>query len=786
MQGISSSDADFMKLDVLINRIHANSEFSDLEYQSYDEDSAHLNFVYRGQKFSADILSEKPQFNEMLIVKHDLTSIEHKRLQSAGLALTVKMLFGEDNLMSFHLQVKLIYTMLPNICGIVDHASFSILSGRWVRLTSQSSIPPAPSYLYRIHAVNDEDSVWLHTHGLNRCGSIELEIIDAFLEDNSYRTLGTLMEILATRAIDGNLKTEPEEPIPVGAGIVVTWKKWEEAIKEFDGLGTTDKDRDSHRYPSGVLYLYMEEEGTNKKLFFHPNQAVKHIQDNPLFYLSNKETKRMSDLAKERLEYFKAHCLMEGNKGLIKAGLLVDEEYQQEDEANKEHLWFEITDQSEGLFKGILLNQPYHIAALNEGDELNIKVDDISDWIIYTQEESITPDRVYLLEQDKGVPQKFLEDREALIALLDDWHDKNHPDKVIEICSQLENPDYEIVSSYARALNNLGDFQGAIDKLMEVEEEGLKDARWHYKLAYAYDSLNDHDKCLACLNKALAIDPHYAPIYIQMGFVQDKYGHYQEAYDAIRKGLEVDADQVNYSGDEREYLRECMKDWENKIHHEEQVKLYHSMVERFEQADYTGVISCFEAISDPYYQQAMLTVEAHIHLGAWKAAFRLLKEWEESGKGNSQWHFLIAQVYEGEGLDANAVESRQKAFELKEKEDSYIQVLESDDNISLCFYIEKDKIMAIGKKMGEINDQAYMNGYNWEAFFRYYLVKVDKDLADNIEHDPEAGMYAAYFTPDENGQNRAKRFEAIITDLIENENKLFTLIEVDGDKIEWD
>ncbi|MBR3901800.1 MAG: hypothetical protein IKJ60_09695, partial [Ruminococcus sp.] len=50
-----------------------------------------------------------------------------------------------------------------------------------------------------------------------------------------------------------------------------------------------------------------------------------------------------------------------------------------------------------------------------------------------------------------------------------------------------------------------------------------------------------------------------------------------------------------------------------------------------------------------------------------------------------------------------------------------ISIEEFEDSISLVFYIENDKVMAIGEKLQEINENAYMNGYNWEAVLNCYI-----------------------------------------------------------------
>lgn len=51
--------------------------------------------------------------------------------------------------------------------------------------------------------------------------------------------------------------------------------------------------------------------------------------------------------------------------------------------------------------------------------------------------------------------------------------------------------------------------------------------------------------------------------------------------------------------------------------------------------------------------------------------------------------------------------------------------------------------MEIGKKMETINEQAYMNGYNWEAFLNCYPEIHQPELLDGIETDSEAGTYVA-------------------------------------------
>ena len=115
-----------------------------------------------------------------------------------------------------------------------------------------------------------------------------------------------------------------------------------------------------------------------------------------------------------------------------------------------------------------------------------------------------------------------------------------------------------------------------------------------------------------------------------------------------------------------------------------------------------------------------------------------------------------------------------------------VNVIKFDDSISISFNIEDGKILAIGEKMNEINEEAYMNGYNWEAFFNYYLEKNAPELLDGFESDPEAGMYSAYYDLTPENEIKAQKFADIIKSLIENEQELYRIVREEGGSIEWD
>ncbi len=116
----------------------------------------------------------------------------------------------------------------------------------------------------------------------------------------------------------------------------------------------------------------------------------------------------------------------------------------------------------------------------------------------------------------------------------------------------------------------------------------------------------------------------------------------------------------------------------------------------------------------------------------------------------------------------------------------YVKTMKYEDWVGVWFYNENDKPFSIGEKMSQINESAYMNGYNWDAFFNYYLEKHAPDLLEGLESDPEAGSYVAYYQMSEENERKAERFVELIVSLIENEEEIYQIVRDNGDDIEFE
>jgi len=327
------------------------------------------------------------------------TDEEKRAILSAKRALTIFMKFNENHQKSYQLELKLAVTLVPDQIGVMDESAERMLPAKWVNLTANSKVLPNPKNLFTIQAVKgDKDNVWLHTHGLNRCGVTELEILES--DSKNYQSHYNLINTYAMYLLDKKNELEPryngayigrlinDEPV------VATCVSWTEGINEYKKLdlgGIVDR-KEGHNSKTSIIFLYQSEEDENNKVLKKVSIYNDIWSENPIFFISDKETKRMKELAIERFSYIKEAFKNKENQILIKVGLPLKEE------GNFEHIWFELLEIKGNKFKAKLTQEPYDIEDIHTGDEAWYTKDDITDWIIYTKEFTINPDNVYLLK----------------------------------------------------------------------------------------------------------------------------------------------------------------------------------------------------------------------------------------------------------------------------------------------------------------------------------------------------------------------------------------------------
>lgn len=429
------SDPNMISPQALEKRLKDNPEFNvkSLELETLNENSdavMNLRFKteieYEDQTFKIDFGVYRTDHIDLQSYSL-VNTIDNKSMEAASKQpyyIETKLWFNEDPMISFLFQLKVLSSLIPNAALVVDFSSLRLLSPHWLKMTVSSKTPPTPDYLYTIHAVYDEKEdgtkqYWMHTHGLHRCGSIELELMGIKSGPNQlYSLLNTTAHIFIK---DYRKENEAFQVGYDGLGINLCWVRWEDALADFpkDILGgindrtNEDESYNIHSEPSGILFAIEDGNYTSPEIY------SKTLADNPIFYVRSDETLRMSALAKERFHMFKEIFDREHQspqekkmllgkifskkeesevsqwKFLVKMGLLTDNA---ESENDKEHLWFEVQNIEGDNITGILLNQPYWISKLNKNDIKTYSASEkLTDWIIYGPEASYKPDTIYLL-----------------------------------------------------------------------------------------------------------------------------------------------------------------------------------------------------------------------------------------------------------------------------------------------------------------------------------------------------------------------------------------------------
>ena len=324
---------------------------------------------------------------------------EVENLKNANTALTIFMKFGKDARKSYQLQLKIACSIVPNMIGLMDESAEKMVPVKLVKMLAESKVEPAPSELYTVQAIRGENNeVWLHTHGLCRCGLTELEILQSDVEN--YNNHYNLISTFATYTIDQQDSFDPRsESVYIGLlsnnqPVVVTCKSWVDAFKEYDNLdlgGIKDR-QDGHNSKTSVIFLYKSDEDEKNKVVTKVSEFNDKWGDNPVFFISTSETNRMKALARERFDIVKDQFENKENQIIIKIGLPVNPE-----EGEYEHIWFELLEFNGDKFKAKLTQEPYNVPTMHTGDIGEYTINDVTDWLIYTPKFSINPGNCYVL-----------------------------------------------------------------------------------------------------------------------------------------------------------------------------------------------------------------------------------------------------------------------------------------------------------------------------------------------------------------------------------------------------
>ena len=383
-----------------IDKLSKSKEF-ELKDTTYGMDgSINLKIVYDDIEYEVGLFVGGISVPAYYLEKNFLfNDQERQKILSATKAITIYMPLKDNPKKSYHLELKLCVALCPDLIGVMDESAEKMLPAKWVVMSANSKVEPSSKDLFNVQAVTDEfGEVWLHTHGLCRCGLRELEIIESNQDvvQHHYNLIVAYAMYLIDRKVgeDFSYLSCFIGSLIDGSPIVVTSVSWTVGLNEYKKakIGNIKDRKNAHNTKSNIIFLYTSEE-EEKKHILKKVSIYNHLwSQNPLFFFSDEETDRMRKLAHERFSFVKEALKNKDNQVLLKIGLPLQEE-------NKfEHIWFELLEIKGKKFKAKLTQEPYDIPNMHTGDEAWYTLDDVTDWIIYTKTAAINPSNVYLLE----------------------------------------------------------------------------------------------------------------------------------------------------------------------------------------------------------------------------------------------------------------------------------------------------------------------------------------------------------------------------------------------------
>lgn len=313
----------------------------------------------------------------------------------------------EDPLRDLIRLVRLLAAAFPDAPAILDVNSTGwVLRQQLDEIFLSDEVEPPAEILWTIHLVEREEEqrsgdaeapsgkVWLHTHGLWRCGQPELEMLQ--VPSKHARSAAELINDIASLLMESRYP-EPGEPIEIGDELVITLQPWETAIETIppDEPGGAE-DREGEENPhGGPRAIICARHRSSDGAWIWPEQIVTRLeQGEGVVYRTQRATQRQARLAQHAwgqlaTAFASARQMLSGPQDdrsivfLLKAGMDRAEPAAAGD-VGREHLWFEAQRFEGDRAEVRLISSPRWVEELQPGTTLWIERDAVSDWEVLT------------------------------------------------------------------------------------------------------------------------------------------------------------------------------------------------------------------------------------------------------------------------------------------------------------------------------------------------------------------------------------------------------------------
>jgi uncharacterized protein YegJ (DUF2314 family) len=322
-----------------------------------------------------------------------LTDAERDLLGRAEVALTVEVTTPERNVLRARKHLLRWLKLLLSLDGLaaVDVASGLFWSPAMLADELAHDADLDVEALYTIHAIYDEhtpepDYHWLHTHGLEALGAFDIDVVrpSPMLAQN----VGDPMRALAFAALEGVITPSTDLFLlgnPGGAIELVPADAFNAKAAPQDAqLRSHDEFHSGRRavvcQPRGFLSLFRRRP--------IPSHFLSTADGNFVINFSAQATEQMAGRARQTLDVFQSLIAEFGPD--LPNGLKIGYPTAS-DPTGREHLWFEVHGFDGERVDATLMNQPFDVPSLQQGQRGWHPVADVTDWIVMSPAGPMTP-----------------------------------------------------------------------------------------------------------------------------------------------------------------------------------------------------------------------------------------------------------------------------------------------------------------------------------------------------------------------------------------------------------
>lgn len=324
-----------------------------------------------------------------------LTDDEKQQLHAIGSAIVVKMDGKRGNVLKDR---KVLLRFLNALMGSNGVATVDAVANRfWSREALAEELAHDADldvdHLMTLHWVAPDDDdpehsrAWLHSHGLAEIGFVDFDVI---APGDDLRLTDDITRAIAFFIVEGGAKLGGNWALAEPGGhvrLVSASRFVRKAPPEAIAIRQADEPHNRNRYvvcdpAKGVLGRWFGRVRPSRFLSDPPDECV--------FQFSTPASDLMAERAAKTYGRFRdilAELAELGLPSLVKLGYVVDGGGGDE----KEHLWFEVHEAKGESVDATLINQPFDIERLREGQRGWHDISLLSDWTIMTSIGNITP-----------------------------------------------------------------------------------------------------------------------------------------------------------------------------------------------------------------------------------------------------------------------------------------------------------------------------------------------------------------------------------------------------------